>query len=63
MVFRWFGKGYDNIPLEYIRQIPGVSGIVATLMDIPAGEVWPLERVKALKEVSKCGLEVEIIET
>ena len=64
MVFRWFGKGFDNIPLEYIRQIPGVSGVVATLMDIPAGEVWPLEKVKALKEeVDKYGLEVEVIES
>jgi len=64
MVFRWFGKGYDNIPLEYIRQIPGVSGVVATLMDIPVGEAWPLERVKALKEeVAKHDLELEVIES
>jgi len=64
MVFRWFGKGYDNIPLEYIKQIPGVSGVVATLMDIPVGEVWPLERVKALKEeVTKHDLELEVIES
>jgi len=64
MVFRWFGTGYDNIPLEYIRQIPGVSGVVATLMDIPVGEAWPLERVKALKEeVAKHDLELEVIES
>ncbi|HHW03213.1 MAG TPA: mannonate dehydratase [Thermoanaerobacterales bacterium] len=64
MVFRWFGKGYDKIPLKYIRQIPGVSGVVTSLMDIPVGEVWPLERVKALKqEVESCGLEVEVIES
>ena len=64
MVFRWFGKGYDNIPLEYIRQIPGVTGVVATLMDIPAGEVWPIERVKALKEeINKHDLEIEVIES
>ncbi|MGB9840259.1 mannonate dehydratase [Thermovenabulum sp.] len=64
MVFRWFGKGFDKIPLEYIRQIPGVTGVVATLMDIPVGEVWPKERVKALKEeVEKYGLSLEVIES
>jgi len=64
MVFRWFGNGYDSIPLGYIRQIPGVTGVVATLMDIPAGEVWPLERVKALKEeVEKHDFELEVIES
>jgi mannonate dehydratase len=64
LVFRWFGKEYDKIPLEYIRQIPGITGIVTSLMDIPVGEVWPLERLKALKEeVERHGLKVEVIES
>lgn len=64
IVFRWFGPGFDKIPLEYIRQIPGISGVVTSLMDIPVGEVWPLERVKALKkQVEDCGLELEVIES
>lgn len=64
LVFRWFGKEYDKIPLEYIRQIPGITGVVTSLMDIPVGEVWPLERLKALKEeVERHGLKVEVIES
>jgi len=64
MVFRWFAGGHDKIPLEYIRQIPGVSGVVTSLLDIPVGEVWPLERVRALKEeINSYGLEVEVIES
>lgn len=64
VVFRWFGEKYDKIPLDYIRQIPGVSGVVTSLMDIPVGEVWPLERVQALKrEIEDHGLEVEVIES
>ena len=26
MVFRWYGPG-DSIPLTYIRQIPGMTGV------------------------------------
>lgn len=43
MGFRWFGPGNDTIPLQYIRQIPGVRHVVATLLDVPVGEVWPRE--------------------
>lgn len=35
MVFRWFAGGYDKITLEQIRQIPGMSGVVTSLLDIP----------------------------
>lgn len=64
MVFRWFAGGYDKITLDQIRQIPGMSGVVTSLMNIPVGEVWPLERLKALKEeVENFGLELEVIES
>ncbi|HHY60272.1 MAG TPA: mannonate dehydratase [Clostridia bacterium] len=64
LVFRWFGEGFDKIPLAYIRQIPGISGVVTSLMDIPVGEVWPLERLRALKkQVADHGLELEVIES
>lgn len=64
MTFRWYGSGFDPIPLKYIRQIPGMTGIVGTLMDIPAGELWPLEKIKALqKEINDAGLELEVIES
>lgn len=64
MGFRWFGKGHDSITLGEIRQIPGIYGVVTSLMDIPVGEVWPLERLKALKEeVNSYGLQLEVIES
>lgn len=50
MTFRWYGKEYDKIKLADIRQIPGMKGIVGTLFDLPAGAVWPKERIKALVE-------------
>lgn len=64
MTFRWYGSGFDPISLKYIRQIPGVSGVVGTLMDVPVGELWPLDKIKALqKEVNDAGLELEVIES
>lgn len=64
MTFRWYGEGFDPIPLRYIRQIPGVTGVVGTLMDVPVGEVWPLESVLALKRtVNQQGLALEVIES
>ncbi|MGG0516454.1 mannonate dehydratase [Bacillus pseudomycoides] len=64
MTFRWYGANEDKIKLQEIRQIPGVKGIVGTLMDIPVGEVWPKERIKALKEeVESAGLNLKVIES
>jgi mannonate dehydratase len=64
MTLRWFGSKFDSVTLEQIRQIPGVSGVITTLYDIPAGEVWPLERIIELKdEVEKSGLIIEGIES
>jgi mannonate dehydratase len=64
MTFRWFGKDFDSMPLEYIRQIPGVTGVVTSLMDIPVGEVWPISRLNTLKEeVNNNKLELKVIES
>ncbi len=64
MTLRWFGDKYDSVKLWQIRQIPGVTGVITTLYDIPAGEVWPLERIEALqKEVRDAGLEIAGIES
>jgi mannonate dehydratase len=64
MIFRWFGSKDDSISLAHIRQIPGVSGVAGMLSDIPAGEVWPAERIAALKnEVEAAGLALEVIES
>ncbi len=64
MTFRWFGSGLDKVTLEQIRQIPNVTGVVPALHDLPAGEIWPLERIKALhREVTDAGLTMECIES
>ena len=64
MTLRWYGPGYDSVTLEQIRQIPGVTGVITTLYDIPAGEEWPSERIKQLKAiVEEAGLKIEGIES
>lgn len=64
VVFRWFGSQGDSVTLDQIKQIPGVDGIVAGIFDIPVGEVWPLEKVQALKkDVTGKGLNLDVIES
>lgn len=64
MTLRWFGSEFDTVTLEQIRQIPGVSGVITTLYDIKTGDVWPQERVHALKtEVERAGLHISGIES
>lgn len=64
MTFRWYGQAFDKIQLEQIKQIPGVQGIVGTLFDIPAGEVWPKAAIWQLKEeVEAAGLSLKVIES
>ena len=63
MTFRWYGPK-DSIPLNYIKQIPNMSGVVTAVYDIPVGEVWPLEKIKELKQMcSDADLEMEVIES
>lgn len=63
MTFRWYGES-DPISLEYIRQIPGMKGIVSAIYDIPVGEIWPLEKIQALKSsIEEKGLELSVIES
>lgn len=63
MTFRWYGKD-DPVTLEKIRQIPGVTGIVSAIYDIPVGEEWDYERIAELKStVEKAGLELSVIES
>ena len=63
MTFRWYGKD-DPVTLEKIRQIPGVTGIVSAIYDIPVGEAWSLEKIMELKnEIEAAGLELSVIES
>ena len=64
MTLRWYGRDNDSITLEQIRQIPGVTGVISALHNIPAGEPWPLEDILALKkEVEDAGLKLAGIES
>ncbi len=63
MTFRWYGDE-DPVTLDKIRQIPGMTGIVSAIYDIPVGEAWPLNKIIALKEkIEKKGLTLEVIES
>ena len=44
MTFRWYGEN-DCIPLNYIKQIQGMTGVVTAVYDEPVGAVWPLEKL------------------
>lgn len=64
MTLRWYGPGYDAVSLEKIRQVPGVTGVVSTLMGKQAGEVWTEEEILGLKkEVEDAGLKLLGIES
>jgi len=45
--WRWFGPN-DPVSIDEIRQT-GVTDIVSALHDISAGDVWPLEDIRAYK--------------
>lgn len=63
MTFRWYGEK-DSIPLQYIRQIPNMSGVVTAVYDTPVGEVWEPEKISRLKYLcDQAGLEMEVIES
>ncbi|MDR1623103.1 MAG: mannonate dehydratase [Synergistaceae bacterium] len=64
MIMRWFPQGDDSVPIEYIRQVPGVCGVAVMLSKIPVGEVWPLEDVLGVRDkVRAAGLEMEVVES
>ena len=60
--WRWFGKK-DPITLAMLRQI-GVEGIVTSLYDIPAGEVWGKPEIEDLKNyIESAGLKWSVVES
>src|SRR5215471_12195473 len=63
MTFRWFGPD-DPISLTYIRQIPGVRGVVSALYDVPIGEAWPRDKLDRLASaIADAGLSLSVIES
>lgn len=47
--FRWYGDK-DSVPLNYYRQVPGIDGVVATLLNKNPGDVWQISEIEALKQ-------------
>ena len=63
MTFRWYGEK-DPVSLSNIRQIPCMTGIVSAVYDVPVGEVWPTERIEAIRSAAAAvGLEFEVVES
>src|SRR5438105_14598158 len=63
MTFRWFGPA-DPIPVAYIRQIPGVRGVVSALYDVPIGAPWPREQLERLGgDIDAAGLSLAVVES
>jgi mannonate dehydratase len=63
MSFRWYGDS-DPVSLAYIRQIPGMHGIVSAVYDVPVGEAWPLEKILALKaKIENHALAFDVVES
>ncbi len=64
MTMRYYGKGYDSISLEQLRQIRYVEGLISTLYYKQAGELWTTDEIKALKkEINDGGMELSGIES
>ncbi len=63
MTMRWYGEN-DPVPLAYIRQVPGVTGVVSAVYDVAPGEIWPLASILRLKSlVEAAGLRLAVIES
>lgn len=61
--FRWYGDS-DPVTLEYIRQIPGMEVIVSAIYDVPVGEVWSEDKIKALADkVAAADMKLDVIES
>jgi mannonate dehydratase len=64
MTWRWYGEGNDSITLDHIRQIPGVEGIVWSLHDKVAGEVWEEDEIDNVMELIKSkGFNADVVES
>lgn len=60
--FRWFGP-QDPISLSQIRQA-GATGVVSALHDVPAGEAWTADAVRAHRQrIEAAGLEWTAVES
>ena len=64
MTFRWYGPGLDPIPLPFVAQIPGMTGVVSALHEVPLGEAWTRAALQRRKEeIEAAGLEFSVVES
>ena len=60
--FRWFGPA-DPVPLAFIRQA-GAAAVFTALHEIPYGEAWPLEAIRARQQtLAAAGLRWAVAES
>ena len=63
MTLRWFGPD-DPVQLQYIRQIPGVRGIVSSVSEIAIGKPWTEASVNAINaHIQHAGLRWSVVES
>lgn len=60
--WRWFGP-LDRVTLRDAKEA-GATGVVTALHELPAGEVWPVERIQARQaEVRSAEMEWSVVES
>ena len=60
--WRWFGPN-DKVTLDMLRQI-GVEGIVTSLHNVPIGEIWTVEAIRAVQEtIASYGMRWSVVES
>lgn len=64
MSWRWYGINNDEITLDHIKQIPGITTIVWSLHDKVAGEEWEFERIKEVADyIHSKGFDCDVVES
>jgi mannonate dehydratase len=62
ITFRWYGKKFDTIPLSFVKQIPGVKGIVWALHDVTVGDYWEIDKINQVKDhLTNAGFNNEVV--
>lgn len=63
LTMRWYGES-DPVTLEKLRQIPGLTGVVSAIYDVPVGKAWSEESIFNLKKkINDAKLEWEVVES